>query len=171
MKNLDLIIEKLRKKDFSEFDLFYEETKKLVYFTIISIIKDEEIAKDLMQDTYIKFIDNLDKYESKNPAAYLALMAKNIALNEYNKRKKEIVDSEYVDSVCAEAPPSDLFRILDYLDGEEKEIVLYHIVHNFKFKEIAEITEKPLGTVLWIYNKAIKKLQERKDEIYEQKKY
>jgi RNA polymerase sigma-70 factor (ECF subfamily) len=30
---------------------------------------------------------------------------------------------------------------------------------NLKFKDIAATLEKPLGTVLWIYNKAIKKLK------------
>jgi len=30
-----------------------------------------------------------------------------------------------------------------------------------KFREIVPIVDKPLGTVLWIYNKAIKKLKEK----------
>jgi RNA polymerase sigma-70 factor (ECF subfamily) len=29
-----------------------------------------------------------------------------------------------------------------------------------KFKDIAKIVDRPLGTVLWLYNKAIKTLQE-----------
>ena len=39
-----------------------------------------------------------------------------------------------------------------------------HAINDLKFKEIASITKKPLGTVLWIYNKAIKKLKEKVGE-------
>ena len=60
MKNSNRIIEKFRIKDYSDFDLFYEQTKKIIYFTIKNVIKDEEIVKDLMQDTYLKFLNNLE---------------------------------------------------------------------------------------------------------------
>ncbi len=172
MKNSNRIIEKFRIKDYSDFDLFYDQTKKIIYFTIKNVIKDEEIVKDLMQDTYLKFLNNLDKYQNDNLNAYLSLMARNIAINEYNRRKKEILDSEYLEQVPShQASLSPLFRILDYLTEEEREIVLYHIVENLKFKDIAVIVNKSLGTVLWMYNKAIKKLQERKDEFYGTEKH
>ena len=160
MKNSNRIIEKFRIKDYSDFDLFYEQTKKIIYFTIKNVIKDEEI------------VNNLDKYQNDNLNAYLSLMARNIAINEYNRRKKEILNSEYLEQVPShQASLSPLFRILDYLTEEEREIVLYHIVENLKFKDIAVIVNKSLGTVLWMYNKAIKKLQERKDEFYGTEKH
>lgn len=172
MSSSNRIIEKFRRKDYSEFDLFYEQTKKLVYFTIKNIINDDELVKDLMQDTYIKFLNNLDKYQNDNLNAYLTLMARNIAINEYNRRKREVIDADYIDHLNEEktSPDQSIFRILELLSEEEREIVLYHIVENLKFKDIARIVDKSLGTVLWIYNKAIKKLQERKDEYYGEKK-
>ena len=172
MGSLNRIIEKFRKKDYSEFDLFYEQTKKTVYFTIKNIIHDEELTKDLMQDTYVKFLNHLDNYKNDNLNAYLAMMARNIAINEYNKRKREVVDGEYINHIQEDKVPFDstIFRILEILSEDEREIVVYHIVENLKFKDIAKIVNKSLGTVLWIYNKAIKKLQERKDEYYVEKK-
>ncbi len=50
----------------------------------------------------------------------------------------------------------------------EREIITYHVILEYTFKEIAKITDKPIGTVLWIYNKAIKTLRNRIGEIYEQ---
>ena len=41
----------------------------------------------------------------------------------------------------------------------EKQIVLLHIVDEYTFKEIAEMLDKPIGTVLWLYNKAIKQMR------------
>ena len=48
MKKMNRIIEKYRIKEYSEFDLSYKQTKKIIYSTIINVIKDEEIVKDLM---------------------------------------------------------------------------------------------------------------------------
>ncbi|HBY65483.1 MAG TPA: RNA polymerase subunit sigma-24, partial [Acholeplasmataceae bacterium] len=36
---------------------------------------------------------------------------------------------------------------------------------DLKFKDIVPIVDKPLGTVLWIYNKAIKKLKEKVGDV------
>jgi RNA polymerase sigma-70 factor (ECF subfamily) len=46
------------------------------------------------------------------------------------------------------------------LDSEERQIVLLHVVSDMKFKTIAEVVNKPLGTVLWIYQKALKKIKQ-----------
>ena len=49
----------------------------------------------------------------------------------------------------------------------EREIVTYHVILEYKFAEISQITKKPIGTVLWIYNKAMKVLKSRIGELYE----
>ena len=36
-----------------------------------------------------------------------------------------------------------------------------HTINDLKFKEIAQILDKPLGTILWIYNKAIKEIKRK----------
>ena len=46
-----------------------------------------------------------------------------------------------------------------------KEVVTLHVINDLKFKEIAKIMKKPLGTVLWIYNKAIKKLRDKVGDV------
>ena len=62
---------------------------------------------------------------------------------------------------------NDLFYLLDYLEEKEREIVILHLVDNLKFKEIVKLKQMPLGTVLWLYNKAIKKLKRKVVEEYE----
>ena len=59
--SLDEIIEELRVCNYSHFDQFYNETKKTVFFSIASIVKDDSIIDDLMQDTYVKFLENISK--------------------------------------------------------------------------------------------------------------
>ena len=50
------------------------------------------------------------------------------------------------------------------LNEKEREIVILHMIDNLKFKEIAKMKDKPLGTILWLYNKAIKKLKRKVEE-------
>ncbi|MFH0766676.1 MAG: RNA polymerase sigma factor [Bacillota bacterium] len=168
MDKIHVIIEELKQRDYTSFDTFYNLTKNQVFYAIVSIIKDHSLAEDLMQDTYMKFLEKIDDYRSNsNPYAYLSTIGRNLAINQYNKRKKEFVSEEFIESTPApeiEEPNDEIFKILDLLDDSEREIVTLHVINDLKFREIADIVAKPLGTVLWIYNKAIKKLKERADD-------
>lgn len=166
MDQIHEIIEQLRKKDYSSFDTFYELTKKQVFFAIVSIIKDQDLTEDLMQDTYVKFLEKIDQYRpNENPYAYLSRIGRNLAINSYNRRKKEVVSEEIfetipsLETVSDKEDDQDILKILDLLDLDEREVVTLHVINDLKFREIAESMNKPLGTVLWIYNKAIKRLK------------
>lgn len=166
--NIEEIIDEFRTANYTRFDQFYNETKKTVFFAILSIIKDTSVVDDLMQDTYVKFLENINKYTAKtNINAYLSTMAHNIAINYYNREKRLVHDDEIID--YQQAPDNndkenkyqyvEVMELLKTLDDISREIVVLHTINDLKFKEIAKIVDKPLGTVLWIYNKAIKELK------------
>ena len=55
---------------------------------------------------------------------------------------------------------------LDIKKDKEFEIFVLHAVNDYTFEEIAKLKHRPLGTILWSYNNAIKKIQkELADEI------
>ena len=60
-------------------------------------------------------------------------------------------------------------ELLNDLDDVAKEIVVQHVINELKFKEIAKIVDKPLGTVLWIYNKAMKDLKRKVEDDNEER--
>ena len=161
MERIKEITEDFKNMDFSSFDEFYDSTSKLVYFVISEIVKRKEIAEELMQETYLKFIQNINTLKSNyNPKAYLVTIARNLAINEYNKSKRMIYNEEILDIIPEDKITYNVdLGIISYLEGIEQEIVTMHIVGDLKFREIAKILDKPLGTVLWVYNKAIKKLK------------
>ena len=173
--NIEEIVNEFRVANYTHFDEFYNETKKTVFFAILSIIKDTSVVDDLMQDTYVKFLENINKYSSTNINAYLSTMAHNIAINYYNREKRLVHDDEIIDYQQAEDSTKkedkyqyvEVMEMLKTLDDISREIVVLHTINDLKFKEIAKIVDKPLGTVLWIYNKAIKELKRKagaKDE-------
>lgn len=166
MELLEVILE-LKKANYNNFSIFYEQTKKQVYFSAISILKDHQAALDIVQDTYISFLNNIASFDEKrNVHAYLSTIARNLSINQYNREKRVINDADFIaNQKDLEVDPymdSKIKAILDLLDDDlEREIIVYHAIWDYKFKDIANILNKPLGTVLWIYNKAIKKLKER----------
>lgn len=167
MDNIHHIIKELKKRDYSHFDTFYHLTKNQVFYAIVSIVKDQSLAEDIMQDTYLKFLEKIDQYEEgRNPYAYVSTIGRNLAINTYHQRKKEVYSEELFETIpspeeTTDFDEQDIFKILDLLEDKEREIVTLHVINDFKFREIAEMVDKPLGTVLWIYNKAMKKLKEK----------
>jgi RNA polymerase sigma-70 factor (ECF subfamily) len=172
MEKMDSIIVELKQKNYASFDEFYNLTKNQVFYAIVSIIKDRMLAEDIMQDTYLKFLEKIEQYQlGSNVYAYLSQIGRNLAINVYNRRKKEVQNDDMIESLPAQEEKAEddteIFKLLDYLDIKEREIVVLHVINDLTFREIAEITKKPLGTVLWIYNKAIKKLKGKVGEQYE----
>ena len=77
--------------------------------------------------------------------------------------------SEYEDLVRSDDHGNILDRIvlqeaLSKLDFEERQIVILHSLTGLKHREIGEILELPVGTVLSKYNRSIKKLKKQMDE-------
>lgn len=167
--NLDRLVSRLKKGDVQVFDKIYELTYRKVYFKIIPILRDVSLAEDIMQDTYIKLLKTIQSYRQNNFVGYLLTIARNLALNELKRRKREIHTEDITDDyshfhfqslVETKVENRDLIdRALSVLDCEEKNIVLLHDLENLKHKDIAAIIDKPLGTVTWLYSRAIKKIR------------
>lgn len=170
MDQIHEIIKELKQRNYQSFDVFYNLTKNQVFYAIINIVKDKSQAEDLMQDTYLKFLEKIDQYkDGNNPYAYLSKIARNLAINYYHQDKKIVYNDEIIDHSDSLyesiEEDEDIFKLLNILSDIEKEVVTLHVINDLKFKEIAGILKKPLGTILWIYNKAIKKLKEKAGDI------
>ncbi len=164
---LETEIRKLKSGDSSAFDKVYEMTYRKIFFLVLPILKDRALAEDIVQDTYLKFLEKLYDYQNRNSLAYILTIAKNLAINEYNKRKREVRDvdmntkafalDEYleIDAVNEETIKS----ALGVLDQDERNVFLLHNLENLTHREIALIIDKPLGTVTWIHQQAIKKMR------------
>ena len=71
----------------------------------------------------------------------------------------ECEPSDDGESVEKQADTTVTDAIAKVLNGDEAQIVKLHVVAGLKHREIAEITGKPLGTVLWTYNNSLNKLR------------
>ncbi|MCB9498159.1 MAG: sigma-70 family RNA polymerase sigma factor [Erysipelotrichaceae bacterium] len=157
-------LSRLHSNDLSAFDEIYEETKKAVYYTIYFIVKDPDTSEDLMQETYLDFLQYKDKLKPDTDIpAFLVASSKNKAINYYNRHKKE---KEFVSMLQNYSYAND--RLLDTgllevvkstLNEKECDIFLLHVIGEYTFKEISKMKKIPIGTLTWMYQEARKKLQ------------
>ncbi len=161
--NTDVLIQRFKQGDYTDFDAFYREARRPVYFTALGVLGDHHLAEDVMQDTFVTFLQTLDRVRTgENVYAYLSVIARNKSLNHKKRAGRVTHDDEAFTNLAAPAEEDDsgVWEILSHLrHEEEREIVIYHTLLDYKFKDIATILGKPLGTVLWRYNKAMKQLR------------
>jgi len=120
----------------------------------------------MMQNTYIRLRTTIASYRAGgNAYAWLYTIAKNATLNEITRKKREFTvdiddDSASFGSYTMDDDGSPVTAVMNKtLNETERQIVTLHIISGFKHREIAELLEKPLGTVLWTYNNALGKMK------------
>lgn len=158
---------KLRKGDLEGLREIYEQTSRGVFTFILPIIRDYQLAEDIMQETYVKVHDKINDYqEGTNGRNWILTIAKNLAFDELRKRKHETetdFDDEreelgsYYLSDQIDTPTIKLAN--EILPEDEMHIVLLFAIGGYKHREIAEMLNLPLGTVTWKYHDALLKLR------------
>lgn len=163
---------RLQQGDERAFEEIYNETGRGLFAYIRSLCKDYYVAEDMMQVTYIRLRTSIASYRAGgNAYAWLYTIARNATLNEIAKRKRELsLDAEENASQFGtygiDEDGSPVTEIMNRVLGEtERQIVTLHVMSGFKHREIAEILDKPLGTVLWTYNNALAKMRKAIKEV------
>ncbi len=163
-RKVNKYITRIKDGDMSAFDQLYNETSKGVYFMALSVLKDYGLAEEIMQETYIRMLKNLDSFDnSKNAMNWLLTMAKNLAINLYNRNKREIVTDPSLIAPDRQYTMRDTGLIdmaLKNLTSTEFSVLTLCELKGYKRREVAEMLDMPIGTVTWHYNKALKKLRE-----------
>ena len=93
-----------------------------------------------------------------NARAWLLQIAKNVALNDLKKKKREI-PTENVEIGSYEYTGTVTDVMEKVLSEEEQRIVTLHVLWKYKHREIGEILGCPTGTVTSKYKRAIEKLE------------
>ncbi|MCQ2602684.1 MAG: RNA polymerase sigma factor [Clostridia bacterium] len=167
-KDLDQLMYNLQQGDESAFEKIYNETKNGLFSFILSICKNYHTAEDLMQNTYIRLRASIKSYETgANALAWIYTIAKNLTYNELNRRKREIT-TDFDDSTAVfggsyeiddKLPGPTIAIMRKVLNEQEFQIITLYLVAGFKHREIAEMLNKPIGTVLWAYRNALNKIK------------
>ena len=164
---LDECIHTMAAGDSSGLEALYEKASSAVFGFALSILKNRQDAEDVLQDCFINAYGGAVGYNSHGkPMAWLLTIARNLCMQKLRERKRtsDIPEEDwerYLESLERVTPEDKIVleQCMKLLTDEERQIVVLHAVGGFKHREIAELTELPLPTVLSKYSRAIKKLR------------
>ncbi len=127
-----------------------------------NLTKSREESEDLIQDTFYRAIANQDKFvEGTNIKAWLFTIMKNIFINNYRKNSKRLIihdnteNGTLLENASKQSARNDGDRtfmrenIRKAIEGVSKDFTEPFMMYfeGFKYQEIAERLELPLGTV------------------------
>lgn len=148
----------------------YEAYAGYVYSVVLRVTGNRQDAEDVTSDFFIKLWKLADTYKArKGHRAWLAVVARNMAVDLLRRNRREILTDDFSDSGLENAAEGDvegevvsqlsLRDALALLEPGEREIVNLKIMGELTFQEIAGILKQPLGTVTWRYRNAVGKLR------------
>ena len=166
-----------KKKEFEEVALQYMDS---LYNAAMRMTRDGNDAQDLVQDAYLRAYRFFDKFQKgTNFKAWLFRILKNVYINKYRKEIKqpqmlEVSDVEASGNLAAKKTPEDeifnnlldddITSAIDELPEEFRLAIVLSDLEGFSYKEIAEILDCPIGTVMSRLHRGRRLL---KDSLYE----
>jgi len=178
MKNED---EKLKKAineylkgNTSSFDDIYKFSSKYIYTCISKMVKDEEVIKDIMQETYVDVIKNIDKLKNiesfKQWAGTIAVNKTKRHLIKDNKIALECDEEAYdieeerekflPENIVEDKETQDYIKnIISLLSDVQKMVIVDYYFNDMKIEEISKNLEMPTGTIKTHLYRARKKIK------------
>lgn len=160
---LDEQMKRLATGDTGAFGEVYAETRRAVYYTALSVVKETALAEDVMQSCYLKVIRYASRYENGNARAWIVRIARNEAINLMKKRAREQSVDERENPALFGTQETEHAYLIDLarkeLPSEEFTIIMLIAVEGYKRREVADILKMPVPTVTWKYHRAISKLR------------
>ena len=166
----------------AEFNTRLNELSHLLHAFAYNLTKNTEDAKDLYQETAFRAITNRDKFRAgTNLKAWLFTIMKNIFINNYRKKVKRntildstdnnyFINSSSENTVRNEGEGNVMMQELgSMIESLEDNIRIPFLLHyeGFKYQEIADRYNLPLGTVKSRIFFARKELKELIDQRYD----
>ena len=149
------------------FDLLVDRYQRKIYTTIFLIVKDQEIAEDLLQDVFVKVLNtiNSDKYNEEGKfQPWVMRIAHNLANDYFRKAKRyptilmedgsNIFNSlkfseETIEDRKVRDEGIDLVkRLIEELPETQKEVLIMRYYVDMSFQEIADQTGVSINTAL-----------------------
>lgn len=155
------------KGDLNALNDLIQRHKKKVYTSILILLKDQYLAEDIFQETFIKVIDSLNSGSYKEEGKFLPWVLRishNLCIDYFRKvkRKPVIVDAEgndilesigfadqnVEDALIKEQSAQSIQSLVKLLPEEQREVLVLRYYADLSFKEISEMTNVSINTAL-----------------------
>lgn len=154
--------------DNDAFDILLKRHQERIFNYILRIIKNEDIANDIFQETFVKAIITIKQgryTENGKFPAWISRIAHNLIIDYYRQEKSENLQSSDLEDVnvlnrkelCEETIEDiiitsqireDVKFLIEELPPLQKEVLKMRYYQNLSFKEIADTTGVSINTAL-----------------------
>jgi RNA polymerase sigma-70 factor (ECF subfamily) len=166
------VVEQARKGSEAAYRELLTRYERPVFSLIFRMVRDRETAEDLAQETFIKVLNNLDRYSPEFKfSSWLFKIANKLTIDHLRRRRVDTISIEGApDAVTAESAKATsisvvsanespleelesrelgtaIERAIGKLRPEYRACIMLRHVEDKSYEEIAEIVKLPLGTV------------------------
>ena len=162
------LIQRFIKGEQTCFDQLIHRHKNKVFAYISLYIRDQALAEDLFQDTFMKVIQSVraGKYQDNGKfLSWVMRIAHNLIIDHFRRIKqmntvsnddyesdlfnsKKLSDSTIEDDMIKRQIQLDVRKMITFLPDDQREVVILRHYAGLSFKEIAEITDVSINTAL-----------------------
>jgi RNA polymerase sigma factor (sigma-70 family) len=165
--------------------------KRKIFTSIVTIVRDNQLADDIFQDTFFKVIQTLKKGQYNEEGKFLPWViriARNLIIDHFRRIKKmppapvyindegeevsvfnSLASEEEEDSLNKMLFKRNIRNLINELPEDQREVVLMRIYYDMSFKEISEFTHVSINTALGRMRYALinlkKMIEERNMEV------
>ena len=135
------------------FDSLLERHKDRVFTYIYHAVKNEELADDIFQDTFVKAIMTIKQGRYVENGHFPAwITPENLQSTDDEDanilNRKELSDCTIEDSIITTQIHDDVRRLVKALPESQREVLVMRYYKNMSFKEIADTTGVSINTAL-----------------------
>ena len=151
------------------FDELLSRNQEKIFTYIMCIVKDEDVANDLFQETFLKVITKLQDGQYTDTGKFcwwLTRIAHNVIIDHYRAKKSDrttdapkgnelsnlrsasVMDDNRENQLSNEQVLKDVKHLMEALPEPQRDVVFMRFYQDMSFKEIAEQTHVSINTSL-----------------------
>lgn len=150
----------------------YRDYYDIVFKYILCLTHDKDLSEDIVQETFVKMIKNIDKFEGKSKlSSWLCEIAKNLWIDYLRKNKRKVdlneehtlniessqnIENEYIEKENENA----VLEKIKTLDELSQKVMFLRIKGEMSFKEIGDVLGKSENWARVTFYRAKQKVKE-----------
>lgn len=168
------LVRRAQKGDTGAFEALFERHRRGLLAYVNGMTKDLQAAEDIVQDVFVRLARRLDTINPRRGASpWLYRVARNRAVDHLRKRAPEVLPGEealreWLGRAGGDNPANALLRTeavalvreaLLSMEPGDRDVLMLRFFGGLRFREIAAVLKRPMGTVLWQSRRSLEKLR------------
>ena len=153
----------------------YNKYSEIVYKYVFCLTGNEDTAEEIVQETFLVAVRDINKFRGEcKISTWLCQISKYVWYKRLKKEKKEtpldilqdslLIENSIEENFYDKESKIQLFKKLQELDEDTRNVMYLRIFGNFEYSEIAEIMNKTSNWARVVFFRGKQKLKEEMDK-------